>query len=108
LKAAGFTLGRDVTIEYRWADGEFDALPAMAKDLVDRNVVLIMAMQSPRAPLAANSATATSPIVFAIGGEKPADLPVQQSTRAELLVNLRPPARTGSRCRRRCSRAPTR
>lgn len=69
LKEAGFSLGRDVTMEYRWADGQFDRLPTMAKELVDRKVTLILAMQSPRAPLSAKAATSSIPIVFSIGGD---------------------------------------
>jgi putative ABC transport system substrate-binding protein len=69
LKEAGFDVGRDVTIEYRWADGKFDRLPAMANELVSSKVALILAMQSPRAPLSAKEATSTIPIVFSIGGD---------------------------------------
>ena len=64
LKEAGFVVGRDVDIDSRWAEGKFDRLPAMADELVVRKVAVILAMQSPRAPLAAKDATSTIPIAF--------------------------------------------
>src|SRR5215212_4681823 len=63
------TVGLRVTIEYRWAEGHYDRLPALAAELVGRKVGLIMA-NSPPAALAAKSATSTIPIVFR-GGEDP-------------------------------------
>lgn len=64
LGEAGFAVNRNVDIEYRWAEGQFDRLPAMAADLVDRKVAVICAGASDVAIRAAIAATNTIPIVF--------------------------------------------
>jgi putative tryptophan/tyrosine transport system substrate-binding protein len=66
LADGGFAEGRNVVIEYRWSEDHNDRLPALAEDLVRRQVTVIVAASTP-ASLAAKAATQTIPIVFAIG-----------------------------------------
>jgi putative ABC transport system substrate-binding protein len=68
LSEAGYVQGRNVQIEYRWADGRYEQMTAMAAELVGRNVTAILAGALPAA-IAAKAATKTTPIVFVMGAD---------------------------------------
>ena len=69
LQEAGFVEGRNAAVEYRWAEGEYERLPALAADLVRRQVAVIVTVGGEPSAAAANAATATIPIVFNTGSD---------------------------------------
>ena len=68
LKDAGFVEGRNISIEWRWAEGQYNRLPSLVGELISRDVAVIAAFDAP-ASSAAKAATKTIPIVFATGAD---------------------------------------
>ena len=73
LKDGGYVEGKNVTVEYRWADGQYDRLPALAADLVRRRVTVIAATGGTTTAQAAKAATTTIPILFIAGANPVGD-----------------------------------
>src|SRR5262249_28171260 len=67
LSETGYVEGRNLAVEYRWAENRLDQLPAMANDLVRRQVSVIVTLQSTASAVAAKAATKSIPIVFQMG-----------------------------------------
>ena len=83
LGEAGYAEGRNLTVVTRSAEGHFDRLPALAADLVNSKVAVILASSSPVPARAAKAATSSIPIVFAYGGDPVADGLVERLNRPE-------------------------
>jgi putative ABC transport system substrate-binding protein len=79
LKDGGFVEGQNVTVEYRWAHGDYSRLPALARELVDRGVAVLLGIGGDASALAAKAATSTIPVVFGMGSD-----PVQAGMVASL------------------------
>jgi putative tryptophan/tyrosine transport system substrate-binding protein len=102
LADGGYVEGQNLAIEFRWARGRYDLLPAMASELVSRRVVVLTTAGGEPSALAAKRATSTIPIVFGVGGD-PVRLGLVESfsrpggnaTGVTLLTNLMEPKRLG-------------
>jgi putative ABC transport system substrate-binding protein len=69
LAENGYVEGQTVTVEYRWANGQYDRIPALAAELTNRPMAVLVAAGGEPAAMAAKAATSTIPIVFGIGGD---------------------------------------
>ena len=69
LAEAGYVDGKNIAVEFRWADGQYDRLRALAEELVARRVSVIAAVGGGASGLAAKSVTSSVPVVFATGGD---------------------------------------
>jgi ABC-type uncharacterized transport system substrate-binding protein len=102
LRETGFVENESVTIEYRWARGGYETLPAIAADLLSRGVAVLVAVGGDSSAAAAKQATSTIPIVFGMGGDPVAaglvasfNRPGGNATGYTLLTALMEPKRVG-------------
>jgi ABC-type uncharacterized transport system substrate-binding protein len=102
LAEGGFVQGQNVAIEFRWAHGQYDRLPAIAADLVSRRVNVITAVGGDPSPIAAKHATSTIPIVFGVGSDPVSaglvesfNRPGGNVTGVTVLTNVMEPKRLG-------------
>jgi putative ABC transport system substrate-binding protein len=102
LAEGDYVEGRNLSIEFRWARGRYDLLPAMAAELVSHRVAVLTTAGGEPSALAAKQATSTIPIVFGIGGDPVAlglvesfSRPGGNATGVTLLTNLMEPKRLG-------------
>ena len=102
LAEGGYIDGQNCSIEFRWAHGRYDLLPAMAADLISRRVSVLVAVGGDPSPRAAKRATSTIPIVFGVGGDPVAEglvesfnRPGGNATGDTLYTNIMEPKRLG-------------
>ena len=102
LAEGGYVEGQNVAVEYRWARGQYDLLPAMAADLVSRRISVLVAVGGDPSPRAAKRATSTIPIVFGVGGDPVSEglveslnRPGGNATGDTVYTNLMEPKRLG-------------
>jgi putative ABC transport system substrate-binding protein len=102
LAEGGYVEGQNVSIEFCWARGQYDLLPAMAADLVSRRVSVLVAAGGDPSPRAAKRATSTIPIVFGVGGDPISEglvesfnRPGGNATGDTLYTNIMEPKRLG-------------
>jgi putative ABC transport system substrate-binding protein len=111
LSETGFDEGRNVVVEYRWAENHYDRLQALAAELVHRNVAVLVAPGSVPAALAAKAVTTTTPIVFETGADPARNglrFCMRPSPRriASLSSSIRRPAILPNARRRNCRQRP--
>ena len=102
LAEGGYVEGQNLSIEFRWARGQYDLLPAMAADLVSLRVSVLVAVGGDPSPRAAKRATSTIPIVFGVGGDPISEglvesfnRPGGNATGDTLYTNIMEPKRLG-------------